>query len=190
MKTTLGKAAWPFVPLTILLLSVGCATQKYSAARYQAAQHRFGAIELPAHKKLYLCPTIDRIDPRCRKTLDPSFTPWTHATDAFEQELKSSGLVPARPGFAFGPSFDSLKQMVAEKADKSENAVYLGTELLWLSLRQWTVDAVLLSPSGQVLFEKRGICVIYGGADADAQTVTHMAIRQILADPKFKQALL
>jgi hypothetical protein len=79
--------------------------------------------------------------------------------------------------------------VLSEKADQSENAVYLGTELLWLSPGRWTLDAKLLSPLGRVLFEKRGICVVFGVPKVDTQEVTHMAIRQILADPVFKRVL-
>lgn len=176
------------LPLAIILLCAGCVS-KYAPKSYQPAQDRFGKIQLATQKKVYLCPTIDCLDPRCRTLLDPKFTPWSHVSDAFEKELKASGLNPVRPVFEFGPSFNSLKQVVAEKADKSENAVYLGTELAWLSGAQWTVDAVLLSPKGEELFKKRGICVIYGRQKIDDQEVTHMTIRQILADPKFKEAI-
>lgn len=193
---------------TVVLLTGGCVA-KYTADRYEAAQDRFGAIALPTAKKVYLCPAIDSLPPECRQFLDPKFTPWAHTTDAFEQELKASGIYPVRPEFAFGPSFESLKQVISEKANKSENAVYLGTELLWLSKRQWSLDAKLFSPTGKVLFEKRGICIALGIQKAegqetkalsvweiqeqsqkvDTQEVTHMVIRQILADPSFKQAL-
>jgi len=174
----------------IVLLSGGCATtSKYSAERYKPAQDRYGAISLHTAKKFYLCPTIDSVVPECRKLLDPSFTPWTYATDAIEQELKVSSVNPIRPEFTFGPSFDSIKQVIAEKANKSENAVYLGTELLWLTGSQWTIDAKLYAPTGDLLFEKRGICIVLGVTTNDAQEVTHMAIRQIIADPKFEQVL-
>lgn len=170
------------------ILLGGCAT-KYSAERYKTAQDRFGAIALSTAKKVYLCPTIDSLPPECRSSLDPKFTPWQHAMDAFEEELKTSGIKPERPAFAFGPGFDSLKQVITEKANKSENAVYLGTDLLWLAPDRWTVDAELLSPSGTTIFQKRGMCVVLGLQKRDPQEVTHMAIRQILADPKFIQAL-
>jgi hypothetical protein len=173
----------------LLLPFGGCASPKYAPQRYTAAQDRFGAITLSTTKKVYVCPTIDSLPSECRKCLDPKFTPWEHATDALEQELQASGLTPVRPDFAFGPSFEDLKEVVAEKARRSENAVYVGTELLWLSPERWTVDARLLSPAGDTLFEKRGTCVILGSGTLDAQEITHMALRQILADPNFNGAL-
>jgi hypothetical protein len=174
----------------LVVLSAGCAApKKYAPTRYAAAQDRFGDISLQTTKKVYVCPTIDRLPPGCRDLLDPKFTPWEHVTDVIEKELTASGITPVRPGFEFGPGFDSLKQVVSEKADQSENAVYLGTELLWLAPGRWTVDAILLSPAGTSLFEKRGTCVIYGFGAVDEQEVTHMAIRQILADRSFREAM-
>lgn len=173
----------------VALLSGGCATSKYSAERHKSAQDRFGSVTLSTEKKVYLCQTIDSVIPDCQKLLDPKFTPWEHAYDAIEQELKASGLTPLKPDFTSAPSFDGLKQILADRANKSENAVYLGTELIWLSGSRWTLDAKLFSPNGVVLFEKRGICMVIGIEKIDAQEVTHMAIRQIIADPKFKEAL-
>lgn len=175
--------------LVVMALLLGGCAEKYSPQRYQSLQSRFGAIALSTNKKVYLCPAVDSLPSECRKSLDPKFTPWQYATDAFEEELKTSGVTPQRPAFAFGPGLDSLKQAVTEKANKSENAVYLGTDLLWLSPNRWTVDAALFSPKGDTLFQKRGICVIFGLQKGDDQEVAHMAIRQILADPKYKQAL-
>jgi hypothetical protein len=210
--------------LPVLLLLAGCAIPKYAPPRYQAAQKRFGAIPLATTNKVYVCATIDSLTPANREWLDPKFTPWEHVTDAVEKELRASGLTPVRTSLAFGPGFDSLRQALAQKADPSEKAVYLGTELLWLSPHRWTLDAKLLAPSGAVLFEKRAICMVLG-ADPDnmreaavicapvqqqqnqnpffapveeatdtnrasyVEEVTHMTLRQILADPKFKEAL-
>ena len=188
--TTDSSVARLLLPLcAALALSGGCMSQKYSAEPYRAAQDRFGAIALATSKQVYVCPTIDSLAPECRKHLASKFTPWEHATDAIEKELQASGVQPVRPAFACGPSFDSLKQAVGEKAVKGEKAVYLGTELLWLAAGRWTLDAKLLDPTGKVLFEKRGICVVLGVPKVDAQEVTHMALRQILADPLFQQAL-
>ena len=185
-----GRATRWIPALLAVALAGGCASSGgYAPAPYRAAQDRFGPIALPTAKKIYVCPTIDSLTPENRKRLAPSFTPWAYATDAIEQELKASGVVPVRPSFAFGPSFESLRQVLAERADKRENAVYLGTELLWLGPNRWTLDARLFAPSGGTLFEKRGFCVMLGGNRVDAQEVTHMALRQILADPRFRTAL-
>ena len=173
----------------MLLLAAGCATEGYLPPRYQAAQNRFGAIRLTTTKKVYVCPTIDRLTPENRAWLDEKFTPWEHVTAAMEQELTASGLQPVRATLTFGPGFDSLQRSLADKANKNEKAVYLGTEILWLSANQWSLDARLFSPAGTVLFEKRGICAVFGTDKVDTQEVTHMALRQILADPGFQKAL-
>ena len=174
----------------LLFLCSGCVSApKYMPTCYESAQSRFGTIPLPAAKKFYLCPTIDSLPADCRSVLDTKFIPSSYTTDAIEQELKTSGLNPVRPDFTFGPGFDPLKQSISEKADKSEKAVYLGTELLWLSAGLWSLDAKLFSPAGDILFEKRGICSVNDIPQLDSQMVLHMTLRQILADPKFKQAL-
>ena len=175
--------------LPILMLAAGCASEGYAPPRYQAAQSRFGAIHLTTTKKVYVCPTMDRLTPENRAWLDAKVTAWEHATDAVEQELKASGLKPVRTTLAFGPGFDSLQQVLADKADKNEKAVYLGTALLWLSAHEWSMDARLFAPTGAVLFEKRGICAVFGSDKEDTQEITHMALRQILADPAFQKAL-
>ncbi len=173
----------------VLALANGCATSGYAPPRYQAAQNRFGAIHLTTNQKVYVCPTIDSLTPANRKRLDPQFTTWEHVTDAIEQELKASGIAARRTTLAFGPGFDSLQHVLREKANKAEKAVYLGTELLLLEPNQWALDAKLFAPNGNVLFEKRSICVEYGSEKVDTQEVTHMALRQILADPRFQMAL-
>lgn len=176
--------------LPMFLLAAGCVTpEKFTPARYQAAQERFGAIRLTTAKKVYVCPTIDSLSPENREFLAPGFTPWAYATDAIEQELKASGLHPVRTTLAFGPGFDSLQQVLSQKADRAEQAVYLGTELLVFTSNHVTVDAKLLNPSGGVLFEKRGLCVVFNVCGTNMQEVVHMSLRQILADPKFQAAL-
>ena len=178
-----------FVAPLLLLLAAGCETTGYKPPRYQAAQNRFGTIKLTTTKKLYVCPTIDSLPKNNRAELDPSFAPWEHVTDAIEQELRASGLTPVRATIAFGPGFDSLQHVLAENAKRAEKAVYLGTQLLWLSPQEWSMDARLFDPSGAVLFEKRAICAVLGTDKVDTQEITHMTLRQILADPGFQKAL-
>ena len=221
MKTALRH---PLHALLLLLLTAGCAMPRFAPPRYEAAQDRFGPIRLATTNRVYVCATIDSLTPENRDWLEPSFTPWEHVTDAIEKELKASGITPVRTSLAFGPGFEDLQRALAQKANPNEKAVYLGTELLWLSPHRWTLDARLFAPSGAVLFQKRGICMLLGaGPDnlreaesisapvqpqrqnqnsffvpvedaptnqaAFVQEVTHMTLRQILADPKFKEAL-
>lgn len=175
--------------LGLILLAAGCAAPKlYAPAAYQPAQTRFGAIELPAGKTVYVCPVIDRLSPAARKKLSPDFTPWSYVTEALENELRASGVATRRPGFAFGPGFREWREAVMAKANKEEKAVYLGTELLVLSPARWVMDVQVASPDGELLFEKRGLCALWNTA-VDEQKILHMTLRQILADPKFKAAL-
>ena len=185
----ISSASACILPLLLLFLAGGCETTGYAPQRYQAAQDRFGAIQLKTTRKVYVCPTIDSLTAENRARLDPKFTPWEHVTDAVEKELVASGLKPVRTTLAFGPGFDSLQRVLQEKASKSEKAVYLGIELLLLNANQWALDAKVFTPDGVVQFQKRSICVVYT-EKVDTQEVTHMALRQILADPNFQTALL
>ena len=174
--------------LGLALLAAGCATPGYRPPPYQAAQDRFGSIALPAAARIGVCPVIDKLSPECRKRLAPEFTPWTYVTEAIEAELRASGLSPFRPAFEFGPAFVDLQGTVKKQGAPAQPTVYLGTELLWLSRTRWILDAELISPKGEVLFAKRGLCAIWSG-EYDEQKIVHMTLRQILADPKFKAAL-
>lgn len=179
-----------FILAAVLLLLTGCATpQLYGPKQYEPAQDRFGVIDLASSKKIYVCPTIDSLPLDCRQQFDPGFVPGEYTTDAFEKELNASGIVPVRTTFSFDPSFDSLKQAILDNADRTESAVYLGIELLWSKSHLWALDAKLFSADGDVLFEKRAICAIYGANPVDQQEMTHMTLRQILSDPQFRKAL-
>ena len=182
-----------FIIPSMLLFFVCSCTQKYKPASYQSAQDRFGIIELQTSKKFYLCPTIDNLPSACRKLLHKTFTPYEYATDAIEKELVYSGVIPERFKYETGPYFKSLQDVIKEKSNKSENAIYLGTELLWLDNQQLSLDAKLYNPSGEIVFEKRGICLVFGPLNdpkgKEGQEIAHMTIRQILNDPKFNQVL-
>jgi hypothetical protein len=175
--------------IALSLAVCGCVGPKYAPAPYKPAQDRFGAIVLSSTGTLYVCPAIDNLAPECRKRLAPSFSASAHVTQAVEAELKASGLKPVRAGFASGANLAGLRQILSEQPRPSGPAVYLGTQIRWLADDRWTLDAELLSPAGEILFEKRGFCMVLGVARVDAQEVAHMTLRQILADPKFKAAL-
>lgn len=179
-----------FLLAAVLLVLTGCAKpQLYGPQKYESAQDRFGAIELSSAKKVYLCPAIDQLPLECRNQLDPGFIPGEYTTDAFEKELNASGINPVRPTFAFDPSFSGLKQAILDNADPSEDAAYLGVELLWSRNERWALDAKLFSADGNVMFEKRAICAMFGVYPVDPQEITYMTLRQILSDPEFRKAL-
>lgn len=176
--------------MAVLFLFTGCVKPVlYGPNQYMSGQERFGAIELSASKKIYVSPTIDHIPVEARKNFDPGFNPGEYTTDAFEKELTASGIEPIRTTFSFEPSFSGLKQAILDNADASENAVYLGMELLWSKSYCWSLDAKLFSADGNVMFEKRAICMMYGVNPVDPQEITYMTLRQILSDPEFRKAL-
>jgi hypothetical protein len=109
-------------------------------------------------------------------------------TDAYNQELTGVGLSPVAAPFPAGPGFEAARQAITTQAGKQENAVYLVSELLWISHVQVTLDAKLYSPAGASLYEKRGTCIRLN-VPTSCQQVTKMALWQIIADPDFQQAL-
>jgi hypothetical protein len=175
--------------LCVALLASGCTTSRYKPAPYKPAQDRFGAIALPLGAPVYVCPVIDSLTQHDRKQLAPDFTPWTFVTEAIEAELKVSGAAPRRPDFAFGPSFESLRKEIRERAKPEDRIAYLGSDLLMLSPGLWILDAELISPRGETVFGKRALFATQGHLKIDEQQTLHMILRQILADPRFKAAL-
>ena len=191
-KNTFNILTFAALSIVPLMLTCSCA-KKYMPARYLSSQDTLGEINLQSSMKVYLCPTIDSLPKSCRNMLNKKFTPYEYVTDAIEKELLASGITPERVSFDTGPGFDSLQTVIKEKSNKSEDAVYLGTELLWLDRMQLSMDAKVYSPSGEVVFEKRGICIIYGPLNdpkgKEGNEIAYMTLRQILNDPKFKQVL-
>jgi hypothetical protein len=180
----------PLPGLLLLGLAAGCVTSEgYKPARYQAAQSRFGAIKLTTDRKVYVCAAIDRLEPGNRAAFAPGFVPWEYATDAVELELKASGLAPVRAPLPSGAGLDDLRRIIAAQANRGEKAVYVGVELLVVSAQHWALDAKLFDPAGNLLFEKRAICVVDEVGERAAQEVVHMALRQVLADPKFQAGI-
>jgi hypothetical protein len=174
--------------LALAILLSGCAAPKFAVSPYHANPDRFGAIHLVASNKLCLSPVIERLDEDNRRFIDPKFSTSAYLTDALDQELTAAGVRPVRTPFAVGPGFDAARQAIAAQANKSEAAVYLVSEVRWFGPVKLTLDAKLFSPSGSVLFEKRGLCLMLN-AQAGSQTVAYMALRQIIADPAFQKAL-
>lgn len=188
------RAACPRLAAAGLILALlaggGCVSPSYAPAPYKPAQDRFGAIPLPASgAKLVVCPTIDRLSPANRKRLSPAFTPWVYLTEALEAELRTSGLTPDRAAFAFGPSFEALREAIRNQPESaSRDRLFLGTELLTLTPALWILDAELISPRGECLFAKRAIASTWGTLPVDEIQQVHMLLRQVLADPRLKAA--
>ena len=131
-----------------------------------------------------------------RKFIDPTFSTTAYLTDALEQELIAAGVTPIRTPFAVGPGFIAAQQTITSQTNKQENAVYLVGEVRWFGPSKLTLDAKLYSPSGTILFEKRGLCIMLNMApngqmdkSVTSQKITNMALRQIIADPAFQKAI-
>jgi hypothetical protein len=176
------------VTLALAILMGGCASPKFAAPKYLANPARFGPIQLVTTNKVYVSRVIDRLGDDNRKFIDPKFSTTAYLTDALDQELTAAGVTPLATPFAVGPGFNAAQQTIAAQANKQEGAVYLISEVRWFGPVKLTLDAKLYSPSGTILFEKRGLCIMLN-VRVDSQTITHMALRQIIADPAFQTAL-
>ena len=174
--------------LALAMLAGGCAGPKFAAPKYRANRAGFAAIHLAAPGKVYVSPVIERLGEDNRSILSPKFSTSAYLTDALEQELTAAGVTPLRTPFAVGPGFAAAQQTIAAQANPQEAAVYVISEVRWFGPVKVTLDAKLYSPSGRILFEKRGLCILlYAGATS--QTMTQMALRQIIADPAFQKAV-
>ena len=175
--------------LALTILAGGCVEPKFAAPKYQTNPARFSPVRLATSNKFYLCPAIDGLGENNRRVIDPNFSTPAYLTDALEQELTAAGVTPLRAPFAVGPGFSAAQQTIAAQANQQEAAVYLVSQVQWFDAVRLTLDAKLYSPSGRILFEKRGLCIMLNAA-ATPQTITQMALRQIIADPAFHKAVL
>lgn len=171
------------------ILATGCATpQKFSAKTYRSESFNLAPVRVVTGKKIYVCPVMERLSEANRKFMNPQFSGSGYLTDAFNQELAGVGLSPVAAPFPTGPGFDAARQAITTQASQQENAVYLVSELRWISHVRVTLDAKLYNPAGTVLYEKRGTCIRLG-VPTTCQQVTKMALWQIIADPDFQKAL-
>jgi len=176
------------ITMALAILMSGCAAPKFAAPKYQTNPAKFGVIQLITTNKVYVSPIIERLGEDNRKFIDPKFSTTAYLTDALEQELTIAGVTPLRTPFAVGPGFNAAQQAIATQSNKQEGAVYLISEVRFINFVKLTLDTKLYSPVGGVLFEKRGLCIMLN-AGQTSQTITHMALRQIIADPVFQKAL-
>jgi hypothetical protein len=167
----------------------GCAGKLYTPPPYAAAPDRFGAIHLAPTKKIYLCPAIDGVAADCRATLDKKFTPYSYLTDALEKEFAAAGVTVQQPPFEIGGSFTGASETIKNHTPHEENAVFFVSELVCITQWKVTFDAKVYSGSGDLLFEKRGLCIVLQVPPPESQLVTHMALRQVLAAPEFAKVL-
>jgi hypothetical protein len=175
-----------FVMIGVLAaLVAGCAGPKFAPPRYKAGAT---LAQLTTTNKVYLSRILDRLGEDNRKFIDPKFSTAAYLTDALQQELAATGLKPVEAPFAVGATFVAAQQTITDQANKQEAAVYIVGEVQWINSVKLTLDMKVYSPRGAVLFEKRGLCVMLN-CNATPQVVTHMVMRQIVADPNFQKAI-
>lgn len=171
------------------ILATGCATpQKFTATAYHSKPFGLVPIHVVTAKRIYVCPVIVRLTKFNRKFMDPQFSASGYMTDALNQELTGVGLSPVAAPFQVGPAFEAARQTIITHANRQENAVYFVSELRWISRARVTLDAKLYNPTGTVLYQKRGTCLLLN-VPTSCQKVTKMALWQIIADPDFQKAL-
>ena len=66
--------------------------------------------------------------------------------------------------------------------------MYVGTQLHFFSPRKIVFDTGVYAEHGKLLFEKRAYCAIHQSNRSFA-SILQQALQQIIADPKFAQAL-
>jgi hypothetical protein len=176
------------VVMVLVSIVCGCSSPKFTAPRYKIDPNGIGVVHLNTPNKIYISPTIERLGEDNRKLIDPNFSTTAYLTDALEKELTAAGVTPLRTPFAVGPDFRAAQETIVSQANKQEGAVYLVSEVRWFGPVKLTLDAKLYSPSGTILFEKRGLCMILN-TSVTSQKITNMALRQILADPAFQKAV-
>ena len=176
------------ISLGLALLTGGCAAPKFSPPKYRIARAGFSPIQLATANKVYVSPIMERLVEDNRRIIDPKFSTAAYLTDALEQELAAAGVTPLRTPFPVGPGFTAAQQTIAAQANPQEAARYVVGEVQWFGPTKLTLDTKLYSPSGGVLFEKRGLCIMLN-TGATSQKITQMALRQILADPAFQKAV-
>lgn len=117
-------------------------------------------------KVLGIAATREALPPENRKHLAPGFTPGIFLTAALEAELQAAH-VPTAP---------------------QDKGLYLAATLHWFSPHKIVFDAGLYAEHGEPLFVKRAYCAAHNST-RPFDGILVEALRQILADPKFAQAL-
>lgn len=203
--------------LTILAVCVGvagfltsCATTAYKPAPYSVAPNRPYAITTP--HTIHLVPCFDLIDDINRAHIDSSFDPSAYFTSMVESELSAAGVRHDRVSFAFVPTFEGVQSALRNGAQKDLGNLVLASSVNhFMSDRVVSCDFKLYSSAGDVIFEKRCLCLNFGagaGLDAfgpqqaglltpaatraasyDHLLAAHMLMQQLFADPDFQRAL-
>jgi len=199
--------------LAAAILLAGCAAPLFKPAPYTVDPSR--PYTIATGRTVHVVPSFDRTDPADRAHLDPSFNPAAYVTGMVEMELTASGIRHDRAGFPCAPSFAGIEKALKGGAVADDGSLVLASTVNhYPSDRVLSCDFRLYSGSGEMLFEKRCLCMNYSAwglpiaalgpdgapigqppsasaaAPADLRLVAcRMVMQQLLADPDFQRAL-
>jgi hypothetical protein len=174
--------------MAMLAALAGCATPgKFSAPGYAVDPNR--PYRLSSSRAVTVCPAFDRLTEDARAQLDPAFNPAAYLTDAVEKEFTAAGISHSRASFAYTPSFAGVQKALQDGALRQTGALVLaGAINHFPNERIISCDFKLYSEHGELLFEKRCLCMSFatGGGGMFA---AHMAMQQLFADPNFQRSI-
>jgi hypothetical protein len=178
---------------TVLVLGflfglAGCVTPaRFSPAAYITDP---GVSHRPSTKRtLVVCPAFDRLTEESRALLDPAFNPAAYLTNAVEKELDAASISHTRAGFAYSPSFAGVQSALQQSPQGLGGAVVIAAAINHFpNYRLLSCDFKAYSEHGQLLFEKRCLCMNFSAGEG-ALFAAHMAMQQLFGDPDFQKAI-
>jgi hypothetical protein len=195
---------------SVIVLLSGCAAPAYKPAVYSVASNR--PYSIPAHRMILVVPCFDLLDEANRSHVDPSFNPSAYVTGMVESELSAGGASHERPAFPFTPTFEGVQTALRGGAFKHPGGVVLASAVNhYMSDRVVSCDFILYAATGDLIFEKRCLCMNFGSSGAPeilAQeqgefiapaaarspsggtlVAAHMVMQQLFADPDLQRVL-
>jgi hypothetical protein len=188
MKRLHSGPARALAGLGLLVALAGCATPaKFSPPGYAVDPSR--PYRLSSSRTVAVCPAFDRLSAETRDQIDPAFNPAAYLTDAVDKELAAAGIAHIPAGFAYSPSFAGVQKALKEGALGQSGVVVLAEAINHFpNDRMISCDFELYSEHGQLLFEKRCLCMSFA-AGGDRMFAAHMVMQQLFADPGFQRAI-
>ena len=157
-----------FQPALVMVVALSaCARATFAPAPYASA-HPLANLQgrIAPQKALGIAATVEALPPKNRKAIAPGFAPGIYLTAALETELQAA--------------------QVPTEAQKK--GMYLATQLQFFSPHKVVFDTGVYAEHGQLLYQKRAYCAVYN-SNRRFDSILQEALRQIIADPKFSQAL-
>jgi hypothetical protein len=184
-----------------IMTLAGCAAPAFMPSQYVVDPNR--PYRLATVRTIMICPSFDRLDEESRSHLDPKCNPSAYLTGVIEKELTASGVKHGRVSFAFTPSFEGVQKALQNGASPDAGAIVIASAINHFPDNHViSCDLKVYSGRGDLLFEKRGICMNFhldnskapgvamgAYAGQDSLVAPRMAMQQILADPDFQKAI-